>query len=97
MEEIQLDFNFTYGVTKEQACILCHLSSDCGGCCVKCKAEGKSGTCYGQNCSQLSRETDGQRWETWMYLINSYDHLAHLKKYIPQKYRKCLRNKKQGK
>lgn len=49
--ERQLKFNFTYGVTREQACIMCHFSSNCGGCCIKCQAEGKNDICYGQVCS----------------------------------------------
>lgn len=32
----QLTFTFDYGVTPEQACIMCHLSSKCSGCCVRC-------------------------------------------------------------
>lgn len=94
--EKHLEFNYSYGVTKEQACIMCHISNDCGGCCVRCKAEGRNGTCYGQNCSQPSRDTDGQRWEAWMHLITTYDHLAYLKKYIPDKYRKSLGRKRHG-
>ena len=34
--EKQLTFIFDYGVTPEQACIMCHLSSECSGCCVRC-------------------------------------------------------------
>ena len=37
--------NFEYGVTKEQGCIMCHISSGCGGCCAKCKAEEKNLSC----------------------------------------------------
>lgn len=29
----QQRFLFDYGVTPEQACIMCHFSSECGGCC----------------------------------------------------------------
>lgn len=31
--------NSDFGVTREQACIMCHLSSGCGGCCEKCRKE----------------------------------------------------------
>ena len=62
----QLRFLFDYGVTPEQACIMCHFSSECGGCCVKCRAENPDSTCYGQNCSQPKRHHDGQRWEAWL-------------------------------
>lgn len=85
----QLEFDFDFGVTKEQACVMCHLSSECFGCCVKCKAEDKNGTCGGQSCSLQSRDTDGQRWDAWMYLVATS--LPELKKFIPKKYRKSLK------
>lgn len=89
-------FNFEYGVTKEQSCIMCHLSSECGGCCAKCRAEGMNGTCYGQNCSIPSREHDGQRWDAWIHLLATS--LPELERFIPKKYRKYLRRiRKQGK
>ena len=56
MKETQLSLNLDYGISKEQACILCHLSSECEGCCVKCKAENKN---------------DGNRWDTWMHLVST--------------------------
>ena len=87
----QLSLDMDYGISKEQACILCHLSSECAGCCVKCKAENKNGTCYGQNCSIPSREHEGQRWDTWMYLVSTS--LPELKRFIPVKYRKHLKKK----
>lgn len=76
----QQEFNFTYGVTKEQACIMCHLSSECEGCCLKCRK------CQGQICSQTSREWDGQRWDTWMYLVNT--RLPELRRFVPEKWLK---------
>lgn len=39
MKAIEQGFNFEYGATREQACIMCHLSAECGGCCVRCIAE----------------------------------------------------------
>ena len=88
----QLEFPFDYGVTPEQACIMCHLSSECGGCCVKCRASGRNGTCYGQNCSLHTMERDGKRWEAWMYLVANS--LPQLIKFIPRKYRKYVKPKK---
>ena len=87
----QLSLNMEYGISKEQACILCHLSSECAGCCVKCKAENKNGSCYGQTCSQPSRVHDGRRWDTWMYLVSTS--LPELKRFIPVKYRKHMKKK----
>lgn len=75
---IQLELNFQYGISREQACILCHLSSECGGCCRKCTKND----CNGQLCSQASRNYDGKRWDTWMHLISTYN-MKHLLRLIP--------------
>lgn len=88
----QLSLLMDYGISKEQACILCHLSSNCSGCCVKCKAENKNGSCYGQTCSQPFREHEGNRWDTWMYLVSTS--CPELKRFVPEKYRKYLKRKK---
>lgn len=87
----QLSLDMDYGISKEQACILCHLSSECAGCCVKCRAENKNGTCYGQVCSLSTREHEGKRWDIWMYLVSTS--LPELKRFIPVKYRKHLKKK----
>lgn len=92
MKETQLSLNLEYGISKEQACILCHLSSECEGCCVKCKAENKNDGCSGQACSQPFRENEGNRWDTWMYIVSTS--LPELKRFIPVKYRKHLKTKK---
>jgi hypothetical protein len=91
MKPRQLSLNLEYGISREQACILCHLSSECDGCCVKCKAENKNGSCYGQTCSQPSRVHEGSRWDTWMYLVSTS--LSNLKRFIPAKYRKHMKKK----
>ena len=88
MKQLEIDFG-TYGVTREQACIMCHLSSECSRCCVKCKAEGKNGSCNGQSCSQQSKDIDGKRWETWIYLVK--ESLPELRKFIPRKYLKLVK------
>jgi len=75
--------NFEYGVTREQACIMCHLSSECIGCCVRCKAEGKNGSCYGQTCSLPTRDHEGRRWEVWIYLVATA--LPQLKRFFTEK------------
>lgn len=87
----QLSLNMQYGISKEQACILCHLSSECAGCCIKCKAEGRNNSCSGQDCSLPYREFEGQRWDTWMNLVAN--NLPELKRFIPVKYRKHLKKK----
>lgn len=82
---------YVYGGSMEQACILCHLSSGCAGCCVKCRAENKNGTCYGQICPIPSKDHDGQRWNAWMHIVSTS--LPELKRFIHVKYRKHLKRK----
>ena len=79
---IQLSLNMDYGVTREQACIMCHLSSGCPNCCAKCKKDG----CQGQLCSQQFRDMDGQRWEAWIHIVKNQ--LPELRKFDPKKYLK---------
>ncbi|MBR4828196.1 MAG: hypothetical protein IKZ92_00120 [Muribaculaceae bacterium] len=70
MEQLSIHFK-SYGVNAEQACIMCHLSSECGGCCAKCS----NNTCGGQVCSQSGKDTDGNRWDAWMHLVSTYKEL----------------------
>ena len=78
---LQLEIMFgEHGVTAEQACIMCHFSSECGGCCLKCKND----SCNGQECSQPYRDTEGARWRTWVYLVQTHDEFKHLRKYLKQ-------------
>lgn len=86
-------FNFEYGVTREQACIMCHLSSECADCCEKCRAQGKNGTCYGQTCSLPSRNHDGQRWDTWLYIVANFR--FDLRRFVPRKYWKFITKAKE--
>lgn len=79
----QLELHFQYGISSEQACILCHLSASCSGCCLK--FEKKEG-CQGQVCSQPFKDHEGQRWDTWMHIVTTQ--LTHLLKYIPKELRK---------
>lgn len=85
----QEKFTFDYGVTREQACIMCHLSSECGGCCNKCRAEGRNGSCYGQVCSQPNREHQGMRWNAWMNIVATA--IPELRRFVPKKYIKALK------
>nr|DAI98715.1 MAG TPA: hypothetical protein [Caudoviricetes sp.] len=75
---IQTTLNFEYGISREQACILCHLSAECSGCCKVCKDR----RCQGQTCSQPFREHEGQRWDSWMHILRNTK-LKRLVKYIP--------------
>ena len=88
--ELQQRLNFQYGITREQACIICHLAAECHGCCVKCKAEGRNGTCYGQTCFQSTRHQDGQRFETWLHIATTLR--PELQEYIPHKFLKPIKH-----
>lgn len=80
----QTELIFSYGISREQACILCHLSSECGGCCAKCMASNGKGSCNGQLCSLPSRDQDGQRWDSWMWLVKTQDQIKqYARKVIP--------------
>lgn len=78
----QTSLIFDYGISREQACILCHLSAECTGCCKVCKEQ-----CQGQMCSQPFREHEGQRWDTWMHILR-HTGLKELAKYITPELRK---------
>lgn len=88
----QLELGFNYGVTREQACIMCRLGSECGGCCERCRAEGRNDACYGQACSLPTRHLDGRRWEAWLSI--AANSRPCLRKYLPRKYWKCLKKKR---
>lgn len=81
----QLEFGYEYGVTKEQACILCHIAADCEGCCSKCEHR-RNGACAGTTCVQLTREEDGGRWETEMRRVNGA--FKSLRRHVPEKWLK---------
>lgn len=68
--EQQLSFDF--GVTAEESCMMCHLSSECSGCCKVCKSDGN---CRVQRCGQAMRECDSNRLSTWLCLVNTYKEL----------------------
>ena len=78
----QYELHLNYGISREQACILCHLSAECSGCCLRCKKDD----CQGQRCSQEQRHTDGLRWDTWMYLVQNT--LSDLQRFISPELRK---------
>ena len=81
--EKQLSFDFA--VTPEMSCIMCHLSSECNGCCRKCaKPCGAM-----QNCSLPYAQNELPRWHTWVALVR--DALPELKQFIPKKYHKSLK------
>lgn len=80
-----IDFG-NYGISAEQSCILCHLSSECGGCCASCHERCSNSS---QLCSRPMRDVEGSRWNSWMYLIKNYEHIKELaKKVIPAEMRK---------
>ena len=85
-----LQKSFDFAVTAEMACVMCHFSSECGGCCNKCRAAGTE--CGSQQlCSQLSRRHDADRWASWIAIVRSNPAFKRLKRYIPKEWRKSLK------
>lgn len=82
MKTKELELDFVYGVTREMSCVMCHLSSECEGCCVTCK--NPCGGC--QRCSQPDRDHEYSRFTTWMHLVKTS--LPELRKFVPMKYLK---------
>ena len=76
------------GVTPEQACIMCHLSSECGGCCRECAARGKTCSNLAQLCSREDMESQGPRWDSWIALVRTT--LPKLRIWVPRNYWKEL-------
>jgi len=74
-----------YGVTREQACIMCHLSGESDKCALRYPNENL------QVCSQPFREHESQRWDAWMYLIGKGQPLESLRRFIPRELRKKFR------
>ena len=96
-----LDLGY-YGISAEQSCILCHLSSECGGCCASCERYGGLCSNKAQLCSRPCKDVDGKRWDTWMHLVAHYSHIAeYAVRVIPpemqKKYRidKLIKRRKQ--
>ena len=83
---IAFQLSLDFGVTPEQACIMCHLSANCDKCCKQCQSKGTICDNSMQACSQANPEYQGPRWRTWMYHVAVY--FPELKKYVPQKYHK---------
>lgn len=84
MKVKQLSLNF--GVTPEQSCIMCHLASECSGCCNKCIAEGRPCSNSMQSCSRPNAAFEQNRWDNWLYLVATA--LPELKKFIRKNIKK---------
>ncbi len=53
-----------FPVTRPDICTMCHWSSDCDGCCKKCKDQCNAM----QRCGLEEKMEDQQeRWNTWNY------------------------------
>ena len=87
MKAIEQRFNFEHGATREQACIRCRLSVECGGCCVWCIADGKNAPCLGQRCSLHG--SDYRRFKTLAYIFHTFR--PDLKLFLPRKYWKFIK------
>lgn len=83
----------TKGTTRQEICsyiFATRQAAECHGCCVKCKAEGRNGTCYGQTCFQSTRLQDGQRFEIWLHIATTLR--PELQEYIPHKFLKPIKH-----
>lgn len=62
-------------VSKENICLMCHYSSECGDCCNKCKLE-----CNAKQICGLNDKEQEARLNTWNYVIE-LEHFRHLRKF----------------
>ena len=87
MKATQLSLDMDYRISKEQACILCHLSSDVKGVVLNAKLKTKMGVVMGKYALNL-KEHEANYINTHLStsLPNSNDFLV--------KYRKHLKTKK---
>lgn len=91
--EKQPELRFDYGTTREQACIMCHLSSGCPRCCEKCRREGRNGACYGQSCLAPDRDFQWERRKAWMHIVTTSP--TELARFVPGKYLKAWRRREE--
>jgi hypothetical protein len=60
--------------TKDQICLMCHLSAECPDCCAKCKKE-----CSGQVCGLKDDPKDAVgRWVAWKTLVRDIPRYYYL-------------------
>jgi hypothetical protein len=74
----QLELNLI--PTKEQICLMCHLSSECLECCKKCKKN-----CSGQVCGlKCNPENEIGRWQAWRHIIREHPRYKKIVKQFNQ-------------
>lgn len=74
MKQLKIDFNII--PTKEQVCIMCHLSSECHKCCNKCEGCNARQICM----INKSYEDQTERLSSWIHIIETVDHYKKLYK-----------------
>lgn len=74
----QLEIELQIIPTSKQICMMCHLSTECTGCCKKCTHQ-----CNGcQKCGhESSAESHIERLETWISIVK-HPEMSRLKKFI---------------
>lgn len=72
MTQLSIDFrtkeSFIIPVTPQQICTMCHWSSGCDKCCIKCDDQCNSMQICGHN-KDFGDQID--RWNTWIKLKDS--------------------------
>jgi len=58
---------------------MCHFSSDCSGCCLKCQDK-----CNSEQVCMQGQPGQFERLQSWHNLIKSNNYFKHLEKYIYQ-------------
>jgi len=63
--------------TDSEICAMCRFSSECAGCCSKCK-----NTCNAHQICMLGEGHQFARLNTWHHLIKSNDNFKRLRKFL---------------
>lgn len=63
--------------TDSEICLMCHLSTECRGCCLVCRHQK---TCASaQLCAfESDRQIETTRWEAWMSIIENTEYYKTL-------------------
>lgn len=77
---MQKELNIQYIPTIKQVCMLCHFSSECGGCCKKCIDPCNAGQVCGL---EEPVENHSDRFAAWVSLVKNNQHFRKLRKFIP--------------
>ncbi len=63
--------------TNKEICMMCHLSSECDGCCKTCKNK-----CNGHQVCQIGVDGQADRLAAWMSIVEKNKKMSHLSKFL---------------